>query len=200
MTAIHFSATTKGFYPAGRRKVYEAAESWPADAVLITSYEYETYGKGHPPAGMQLSADVEGRPCWVDLPAASLEDLATAALARINAGYSAAMAQTLAEYPDAETLSFDKQEAQADLWWSWYDPAGNNQAGAEPVTPYLDSMLLTRPIGKPELVTRIRDKAAIFSDAHGRATGKRQALEDEVKAALAVGDRERLRTLDWRTD
>ncbi|SDK78374.1 hypothetical protein SAMN05661010_00071 [Modicisalibacter muralis] len=132
-----------------------------------------------------------------EAPPTPLDDLATAALARINAGYASALKAILDQYPRDETLSFDKQEAQADAWWAWYDPDGNDQAGTEPTTPYLDSMLITRPIGKLELVNRIRDKAARFSDAHGQATGKRQALEDEVRAALEAEDRDTLAALTW---
>lgn len=192
----YFSAQRLNFLPAAWKKTYESAGTWPADAVEVTDEEWQTYG-GDPPAGMRRGADESGRPCWVDLPAPSLDDLAAAAIARINAGYNKAMAPIISQYPDIETLSFGKQETQADAWWEWHDPAGNNQVGPEPVTPYLDSMLITRPIGKRELVTRIRDKAARFSDAHGQATGRRQALEDNVKAALTTEARATLEAIDW---
>ncbi|EPC02478.1 hypothetical protein L861_08950 [Litchfieldella anticariensis FP35 = DSM 16096] len=130
-----------------------------------------------------------------EVPPEPLDNLAAAAMRRINAGYTAAMATILNEYPDAETLSFDKQDREARDWDLW------QQSGAvpedEPATPYLDAMLVERPIGKAELVSRILAKADAFTTAHGQATGRRQRLEDEVKAAKQAGDRIMLETIDW---
>ncbi|MEC8917771.1 MAG: tail fiber assembly protein [Pseudomonadota bacterium] len=194
MSTVAFSPSSFGFFEIAWRQFYEAAGTWPNDAVAIPvemAAEYE----GEPPAGKRRGATENGMPCWVDIPPASLDDLATAALRRINAGYSAAIAQILVDYPDAETLSFDKQEAQARAWQAWAD------AGAvpddEPATPYLDSMLLERPIGKAELVSRILTKADQFTAAHGQATGRRQRLEDEAKAALEAEDRAALEAIGW---
>lgn len=129
--------------------------------------------------------------------AASFKELVSAAMDRINAGYIRAMATILAEYPDAETLSFDKQEREAREWQAWHDPDGNNGQGSEPATPYLDAMLAERPIGKAELVGRIITKADAFVAAHGAATGRRQRLEDEIKAARQAEDRAALEAIDW---
>ncbi|MGP9664041.1 hypothetical protein ACT3TY_05365 [Halomonas sp. AOP22-C1-8] len=130
-------------------------------------------------------------------PPASLDTLVVDAIRRVNAGYSSSMAQILNEYPDAETLSFDKQEREAREWHIWYDPKGNNSQGSEPATPYIDAMLAERPIGKTELVIRIITKANAFVAAHGSATGRRQRLEDDIKAALEAKDRETLEAIKW---
>lgn len=190
-----YSRESNAFYPSSLRPDYIASESWPADAIEVTSTEWQKYGQGQPPAGKRRGADANGRPCWVDLPAASLDELAATAIARINGGYTKAMAQILAEYPDAETLSFDKQEVQAREWQAWHDAGA--VAADEPVTAYLDAMLVERPIGKDELVGRIIDKADQFTIAHGQATGRRQRLEDDIKAAKAAGDRAALEAIDW---
>lgn len=149
--------------------------------------------------GIESGQEELVKPDWAELSAEELqaklnpplatEDLAAAAMRRINAGYAKAMGAILAEYPDAETLSFDKQEREAREW------IADNTAA----TPYLDAMLVERPIGKPELVKRIIKKADAFMQAHGGATGKRQRLEDEVKAALQSGDRATLETIGWDT-
>lgn len=128
---------------------------------------------------------------------APIDEVAGQAIDRINDGYTRAMATILVEYPDAETLSFDKQEREAREWQAWHDPDGNNGQGTEPATPYLDAMLAERPIGKAELVGRIITKADAFVAAHGAATGRRQRLEDEIKAARQAEDRAALEAIDW---
>ncbi len=161
----------------------------------------------------QVVADWRGHTYWLDdgsrhevtelgvtPPANALDEappppvavLATAAIARVNSGYQAQMGQILDEYPDAETLSFDKQEREARQWQAWQD--GDT---GEPATPYLDAMLIERPIGKAELVSRIIAKADAFVASHGAATGKRQRLEDDIKAARTTEDREALKDINW---
>lgn len=102
-----------------------------------------------------------------------LSDLKAAKLNEINRAYSAELATILDQYPHAETLTFDKQEREARAW-----DADNTTA-----TPYLDAMLVERPLTKADLVTRIIAKADQFTAASGAATGKRQRLEDDIAAA-----------------
>lgn len=189
---MHYSSNYDSFYDTGYRADYEGADTWPADAIKVTKAEWTKYGAGQPPAGMQRSADAEGRPTWVEVPPLPIDDLAAQATRRINAGYTAALSGILNQYPEAETLSFDKQEREARAWIEW-----QNIGGTEPATPYVDAMLVERPIGKAELIERIIDKADQFILAHGHATGRRQRLEDEVKAAQAAGDRAAIEAVEW---
>jgi len=122
-----------------------------------------------------------------EAPPAPIVDLATQATHRINLGYQAEMGQILNDYPQAETLTFDKQEREARQW-----QADNNVA-----TPYIDAMLAERPLEKAELIARILGKADAFTTASGMATGKRQRLEDEIKTALAAEDRVALEAITW---
>ncbi|WP_306168632.1 hypothetical protein [Halomonas sp. MMSF_3323] len=122
-----------------------------------------------------------------EAPPRPIDDLAAQALSRINSGYQAEMGQILNDYPQAETLTFDKQEREARQW----------QAENSVATPYIDAMLVERPMDKAELVGRILAKADAFTMASGKATGKRQRLEDEVKAAFEAEDRDALETLSW---
>lgn len=120
-------------------------------------------------------------------PTMSIDDLAAQALSRINSGYQAEMGKILNDYPQAETLTFDKQEREARQWQTDHSVA----------TPYIDAMLAERPLDKTELVGRILAKADAFTVASGMATGKRQRLEDEVKAMLEAKDRDALEAIDW---
>lgn len=116
-----------------------------------------------------------------------IAEVADQAMARINAGYQAQMGKILNEYPQAETLTFDKQEREARQW----------QADNSVATPYIDAMLAERPLDKAELVDRILAKADAFTMASGMATGKRQRLEDEIKAALDAEDRAAIEAITW---
>lgn len=113
-----------------------------------------------------------------------LEEQKTAAMQRINAGYAAELASILSDYPDAETKTWDKQEAEARAW----------QADNSVSTPLLDNIATARSMDKAELVTRIVAKADAWIQASGLATGKRQALEDQISAADSV---ESLNAIAW---
>lgn len=192
---LYYSANSNSFLDDALRANYNRAGTWPDDAIAVTDNEWQTYGSGQPPAGKQRGAEADGRPSWIETPPSSIDALAISAMARINAGYTRALDIILAKYPDTETLSFDKQEKQAIAWNAW-QKAGEIPED-EPATPYLDAMLVERPIGKAELVARILDKAKHFTLAHGQATGRRQRLEDEVKEALSSKDRATLETIAW---
>lgn len=70
----YFSATHNTFYPGSMRDQFEA---WPADAVEVTAEEWQTYGAGSPPEGMQRKADAAGRPVWsaIEVPPVTQESL-----------------------------------------------------------------------------------------------------------------------------
>ena len=75
-----YSASTNAFYPKAMQSVYEAAGTWPTDAVDVTDQEAETY-MGMPPLGQMRAAGPDGHPTWVDLPPPTLADQAQALLA-----------------------------------------------------------------------------------------------------------------------
>lgn len=128
---------------------------------------------------------------WIDAgnsiqepPQPDIEQVREDKRAEINTAYKQDMKMILTQYPDAETLSFDKQETQARAW-----NADNSVA-----TPYIDAMLAERPLDKQELVNRIIQKSDQFSAAHGAATGKRQRLEDDIDAATTLQE---LEAITW---
>ena len=62
--SYHWSATTVGFYPDALRAIYEAAGSWPSDAVPCDDATFAAYA-GTAPPGTKRSV-VAGLPAWVD--------------------------------------------------------------------------------------------------------------------------------------
>ncbi|MGL5326741.1 MAG: tail fiber assembly protein [Aeromonas sp.] len=80
MTAYFTSMPSYGFIPSQWKDdgTY-TDETWPADAVLLTKEEADTYWKASAPDGKKLWATPEGRPCWVDIPPPSQDELASQA-------------------------------------------------------------------------------------------------------------------------
>jgi hypothetical protein len=92
---MFFSAKTRAFYPSSLKARYTANNSWPDDALEVTSEEWQTYGEGEPPEGMQRGADENGRPTWVPIPPADLDTLAARQRAAIDAERDKAFAAGL---------------------------------------------------------------------------------------------------------
>lgn len=65
---MYYSELMNGFIPAGWKDdgTY-SAQTWPADAVLLTEEERVIFCGRAAPAGKVLGAE-NGRPSWVDLP------------------------------------------------------------------------------------------------------------------------------------
>ena len=49
--------------------------NWPKDAILLTGEESSEYWKSSPPYGKCLSCTPSGRPCWVDIPPPSHDEM-----------------------------------------------------------------------------------------------------------------------------
>lgn len=94
-------------------------------------------------------------------------------LEEVNAAYDLAVDLYMRAYPNAELLTFDKQEKEAREW-----TADNSVA-----TPFLDGLAAARGIDKPELVQRVIVKADAFQTAIATLTGTRQKYEDTIEAA-----------------
>ncbi|MEQ5768172.1 hypothetical protein NFH98_11250 [Halomonas sp. H33-56] len=116
--------------------------------------------------------------------AEKLAEAQQAAMRRVNAGYEAELASIRSEYPESEQMTWDKQEREARAFL----------ADSSTATPLLDAMATGRGMDKVELATRIIAKADAWMQASGLATGKRQALEDQVKAAETV---EAVEAIGW---
>ena len=73
---VYFSPSSVGFIPEQwRTDGTYTDENWPQDAVLLTHEESDAYWRANPPGGKQLGSTSAGRPCWVDVPAPSHDEL-----------------------------------------------------------------------------------------------------------------------------
>jgi hypothetical protein len=62
---IYYSARDCGFLFSSERRAYDAAGTWPEDAVEVTDDDWQAFGQTAPPAGMRRGSDDEGRPAWI---------------------------------------------------------------------------------------------------------------------------------------
>ncbi len=125
--------------------------------------------------------DLDGKPlpgidAYGYVPATSRDDaaamLAPIQIAIINADYVSAVDALVADTPLPEREGWYKQEAEARAW----------SADSMSATPYVDGLAAARGVPRAYLLSRILDKVALYEAAHAALTGKRQALEDAVKA------------------
>ncbi|MHB0775430.1 hypothetical protein [Halomonas sp. WWR20] len=121
-----------------------------------------------------------------------LEQAKDDAMQRINDGYAAEMQAILKDYPNAETLTWDKQEREARDYQAWIE--AGEQGAAAPNTPYVSALAEGRSMPKVEIVARIIAKADAWIEASGIATGKRQGAEDRIKSATTLSE---ANAIDW---
>ncbi len=107
-----------------------------------------------------------------------------AKLIEINNAFDKEMYIISSKYPDAEKLSWDKQEKEARAYL----------IDSTSPTPMLDAIATARDIDKTTLARKIVEKADAYSVAVGQAIGKRQALEDAINAATTL---EELEAVKW---
>ncbi len=62
--AYYWSKTTLCFYPEALQATYATANTWPADAVLVTAAAFATYGLAQAPMGQRRAAGSDGMPAW----------------------------------------------------------------------------------------------------------------------------------------
>lgn len=103
-------------------------------------------------------------------------------LYEVNSGYDSAVSSYMKTYPEAELLTFDKQEKEAREW------TANNRVS----TPFLDGLARARGIDKADLVSRVIKKAEAFQTAISTLTGVRQKYEDRIDAATTVEELEKI--------
>lgn len=91
---------------------------------------------------------------------------------RNNAAYEAAIAIMTSAYPQAEISTWEVQRQEAAAW----------QADSGAPTPWIDVAAAVRGVDRVEYLTRTLAKAGAFAQASAWLTGRRQAIEDQIKA------------------
>lgn len=89
---------------------------------------------------------------------------------RINTAYEEATARLAEGYPENEQKSWATQVKEADIILA---------GGLEP-TPWVDAAAQARGITREALASSIKQNDTLYRQAHGRLTGIRQALRDQI--------------------
>lgn len=109
-------------------------------------------------------------------PVPTFEEAKADKLTEINAAADKVLSALTAIYPNQETSTFYKQEAEARAYMA--DPTAP--------TPLLSALVKARGIDMDELVKRVIAKADTFAAASGYIIGQRQALEDQLDACRTL--------------
>ncbi len=96
----------------------------------------------------------------------------------INIAYTEAVAYTKAGTPEDEVITWDIQKTEAEAW----------ALDAATPTPCVDNIARGRDMDRELLLTKILEKVAAYREIVFYATGIRQKLEDNIKAAKSVQD------------
>ncbi|SDG22433.1 hypothetical protein SAMN05216571_106166, partial [Onishia taeanensis] len=181
------SPSRNAFYPSSMKSEYMRAGTWPDDAVVATEEEWREYGAKRPPSGMQRGPDDHGRPGWVAIPDIPLDQLAKQKLSEINAAANKALADIRRDYPQFEIDTWGDQEREARAW------AADNSVE----TPTLSGIAAERGVTVAELAPKVITKANIYRPMATAVIGKRQRLEDVIKAAQEAEDRDAIEAISW---
>lgn len=175
---IYFSKSKKGFFLAALKAGYQAAGSWPSDAVKMTDAEVATYHGKQPPEGKMLGSDANGRPIWVDIPPPTLDSVNSQKLNQINSEAQKFIDANMPAYPEFEKLTFAKQEAEARAY------VADNTVP----TPVLSQIASDRGTTVDVLVPKVIAKADQFMILTSSVAGQRQKYEDDLAAAYTASD------------
>lgn len=178
---MHYSYTTGGFYHAEYRSDYEAAGTWPADAIELTADEHATLRSGLD-AGKLIASGPDGRPILVDPPLPPIADIKAAALAAIDSSAGAARSRYITVATGQES-TYQAKSAEA----ASYIAAGR-PADAAPY-PILSAEATVRGISvsaMTDMVIATRDQwTAIAAQIEAQRIKGKLAVE----AAAAMNDR-----------
>lgn len=70
---FYYSAAENTFVRESRRKEYDAANSWPGDAVAVEVVVFQAFGRSPSPDGKLRVAGADNMPAWSDPPPVSDE-------------------------------------------------------------------------------------------------------------------------------
>lgn len=93
-----------------------------------------------------------------------------------NAGYEAAIGELTADYPPSEIATWERQRAEALAW----------EADTQAATPWIDTAAFARQLDREVYLARTVAKVHAFAQASAYLTGRRQFIDDTIRAAETV--------------
>lgn len=95
-----------------------------------------------------------------------------------NAGYEAAIGELTADYPPSEIATWERQRAEAIAW----------EADPQAPTPWIDTAAFARQLDREVYLARTVAKVHAFAAASAYLTGRRQFIDDAIRAAETADD------------
>lgn len=133
-----------------------------------------------PDGGSLLTGPVrieEGRAIQSWVVEAPTVEARKADLAQLNNDqYSASIDHLTSDYPAAEIATWERQRAEAVAW-------GDNSDAA---TPWIDIAATARGLDRDEYLARTLAKVNAFAMASAYLTGRRQGIDDQIRAATTA--------------
>lgn len=118
METYYWSSSKSTFLSSEYYDQYQAAGSWPSDAVVVSNDVFQTYTQ-NPPDGKKR-ADVNGMPGWVDIPAESNATLYQIALNALSEAYKTNVASLSSAYASAALTDGTSQTSKQAALQSQY--------------------------------------------------------------------------------
>lgn len=108
------------------------------------------------------------------------DDLAALLTQRNNTAFESAMQGLTADYPPSEINSWERQRAEALAW----------NADPQAPTPWIDVAAQTRGVERDVYLARTLAKVNLFASASAFLVGRRQAIDDAIRAATTSAELE----------
>ncbi|MEQ5769995.1 DUF4376 domain-containing protein [Halomonas sp. H33-56] len=193
---MYYSAELMTFLPGSLRDEYERSGTWPDDAIKVTVGEWQTYGQGDAPTGMQRGSDADGRPTWIKIPPEPLKDLAARKRSEIEAGLSAALYAGMPHTMPGGTddVVQTRPEDEPNLLGLAIEARDLRDAGETGAVQVLRAQSNVLYAMTPEQMIAVTDAAKAFKKQQLAHSWTRK---DEIEAALEAGDRAALEVITW---
>ncbi|MDR5887566.1 tail fiber assembly protein [Vreelandella janggokensis] len=193
---MKYSQSRNSFYRDSLQKRYEAAGNWPDDLVDVTNEEWQIYGQGEPPEGMQRGADKNGRPAWVPIPPDDLDTLAAKKRGEIETALAAKLAAGMPyTMPDGtEDIIQTRPQDEPNLLGLAIEARDLRDSGETDAVQELRTQSNAVYSLTPQQMIDATDAAKAFKKAQLK---KSWLLKADIDAALEAEDREALDAISW---
>lgn len=191
--SYYFSPSRLAFYSDEFLSEYEAAKTWPSDAMAISDEDHAAYTQ-LPPKGQMLGADNSGNPAWEPSPELPLTQVKTqqisiitqACAAAITSGFTSSSLGSAHTYPSGLT---DQANLAANVLSSLLPGLPSTWA-----TPYPCCDANGVWGSKEHTASQIQQVGADWKAFLSSCLLKKRALEDKIKLAKTVG---KVQALAW---
>lgn len=160
--------------------IYEVPKEYQADGFFV-GYSASGEAKEIPACRSYTFIDS------VDIPAnkeAILENTKQAKINLLNTQYEKCAEVLESTYPESERASWGIQSQEAALVLK--DP--------ESITPWLDAAALARGVSRVEMAELISEMDTVYRTTHGKLTGSRQSIRNQIVAAATLEELSEVQT------